>query len=472
MTSPLILWFRQDLRLLDNPALVAAEQEVRPIIPLYIFDNEDPWKPGGASSWWLHRSLEAFEGQLEAFGLKLILRSGSPETILEELSRSTGARLVYWNRLYEPYARARDEKIKTHLKSQGFEVKSFNSALLIEPWHHLKSNGTPYQIFTPFWKALLSKGPPAKPLAQPETLKSYAKHLPSESLPPIPHWSGKLNEFWSPGEEYALTRLSEFLEKDLSSYSEDRNRPDKDSTSRLSAHLHWGEISPRTIWYQTLSQMLGCEAEGFAFLRELAWREFSYHLLYFHPKLSEEPLKKMFENFPWVNNPSALEAWQKGITGYPFVDAGLRELWHTGGMHNRVRMVVASFLIKDLLIHWRDGERWFWDTLVDADLANNAASWQWVAGSGADASPYFRVFNPALQGEKFDPEGTYVKRWVPELQNLTPTWIHKPFAAPSSVLSQAGIILGKNYPYPLVDHNKARERALAAYKVISKATSS
>jgi len=465
--TPIIVWFRQDLRLLDNPALFHGAQSGAPIIPLYIFDDKDPWTPGGASRWWLHKSLKALQKEIP-----LILRCGNPKDILREIISKTGADKIYWNRLYEPYPKMRDERIKSELKSLGIQVQSFNSALLSEPWEHLKSDGIPYQVFTPFWKALLAKGHPPKPLGRPENLKFYEGKIDSddlsawEFLPERPNWTQGFEDFWTPGERGACQRLDDFLDEDVKFYSDERNRPDHERTSRLSPHLHWGEISPRTIWYQTQTRMhdKGWEREGLEFLREIAWREFSYHLLFHNPDLPSQPLRGEFENFPWELNPDSLKRWQKGMTGYPIVDAGMRELWHTGWMHNRVRMVVASFLIKDLLIHWKEGETWFWETLVDADLSNNAASWQWVAGSGADASPYFRVFNPVLQGEKFDPNGDYVRKWIPELNALPNAWIHKPYDASPDILKDAGVDLGKTYPKPIVDHKKARDKALAAYK--------
>lgn len=467
--TPIIVWFRQDLRLLDNPALFHAAQSGAPVIPLYIFDEHDPWAPGSASRWWLHKSIEALQKDVP-----LILRRGNPETILKEIIEKSGAQAVYWNRLYEPYLKGRDEKIKAKLKSQGLQAQSFNSALLIEPWEHLKSDGTPYQVFTPFWKGFLAKGHPPKPLEKPQNLKFYEGHIHSEDLnswgflPQRPNWAQGFEEMWAPGEEGALQRLEEFLEENVKSYPDERNRPDCAGTSRLSAHLHWGEISPRTVWYQTQTRIheKGWDREGLDYLRELAWREFSYHLLFHNPDLPSKPLRREFENFPWEFNEEHFTRWQKGLTGYPIVDAGMRELWHTGWMHNRVRMVVASFLIKDLLIHWSKGEAWFWDTLVDADLSNNAASWQWVAGSGADASPYFRIFNPVLQGEKFDPNGDYVRKWIPELNGLPSAWIHKPYDAPLDILKDAGIVLGTTYPKPIVDHKKARDKALGAYKAL------
>lgn len=472
--SPAIMWFRQDLRLADNPALNAAAESGAPLIPLFILD-EDVMQPGGASRWWLHHSLAALAKSLDKKGVSLVLRKGRAEEALLALIEETGAKAVYWNRCYDPRAVARDKKLKEELRGMGVGAESFNGGLLTEPWMLRTKAGEPYKVFTPFWKALQQADIPA-PLKAPARLQKGPK-VKSDKLeawnllPEKPDWAGGLRETWTPGEEGARKRLEHFLDNRLRDYAAKRDLPAVEATSGLSPHLHWGEIGPRQIWSAVESIFRSDATQtkpGSAFLRELAWRDFSYNLLFNWPTLETENWKDEFDRFPWAENRKGFKAWTKGETGYPIVDAGMRELWHTGYMHNRVRMIAASFLIKDLLIHWKEGAAWFWDTLVDADAANNAASWQWVAGSGADASPYFRIFNPVLQGEKFDPQGDYVRRWVPELEKLDAAYIHKPWAAPEAALKRAGIVLGSTYPRPLIDHAEARDRALAAYKKIKK----
>ncbi|MGK2741424.1 cryptochrome/photolyase family protein [Tepidicaulis sp. LMO-SS28] len=472
--SPAIMWFRQDLRLADNPALNAAAESGAPLIPLFILD-EDVMQPGGASRWWLHHSLAALAKSLDKKGVSLVLRKGRAEEALLALIEETGAKAVYWNRCYDPRAVARDKKLKEELRGMGVGAESFNGGLLTEPWTLKTKAGEPFKVFTPFWKALQQVNIPA-PLKAPARLEEGPK-VKSDKLeawtlvPSRPDWAGGLRETWTPGEEGARTRLEHFLDNRLRDYAAKRDLPAVEATSGLSPHLHWGEIGPRQIWAAVETAFRSDAAQtkaGSAFLRELAWRDFSHNLLFNWPTLETENWKDEFDGFPWEENRKGFKAWTKGETGYPIVDAGMRELWHTGYMHNRVRMITASFLIKDLLIHWKEGAAWFWDTLVDADAANNAASWQWVAGSGADASPYFRIFNPVLQGEKFDPEGDYVRRWVPELARLGSAYIHKPWAAPDAALKKAGVVPGTTYPRPIVDHAKARDRALAAYKKIKK----
>lgn len=467
-SSAIIVWFRQDLRVEDNPALSHAKDA--PIIPLYIWDEKGPTPPGAASRWWLNKSLSSLEQSLKDKGVTLIYRRGDPLTIIQGLIKDYRVSSVYWNDCYEPSAKKRDKEIEKALKSQ-VDCQSFNASLLISPESFLTKANKPYQVFTPFWKALKDHLPVIIPSSNIVKLRGFSKNIPSDDLkdwklhPEHPDWSQGLEETWAPGEEGAKKKLQTFLAEKLSSYKAERDFPALDSTSRLSPHLHWGEVSPRQVWYALTSQSLNVSAEeSFSFLRQIAWREFSYYLLYHFPDLPHIPLQKKFLNFPWVEDPESLQAWQRGETGYPLVDAGMRQLWETGWMHNRVRMIVASFLIKDLLIPWQEGAAWFWDTLVDADLANNSASWQWVAGSGADAAPYFRVFNPVLQSQKFDPEGAYIRRWVPELQNLPTQYIHAPWEAPPNVLENAGITLGDTYPRPLVDHKVARLRALEAFQ--------
>ena len=473
--TPALLWFRLDLRLRDNPALAAALARGGPIIPVYVLDDaaEGGWAPGGASRWWLHHSLAALDAELRSRGSRLTLARGDSRRVLRSLARQTGAGAVYWNRRCEPAALARDERAGGALTAAGLEVRSFHDSLLFEPEAVANLAGREYRVFTPFWRRCrtlpvdpprpLRVGPLPAPVRWPPSLELAALAL----LPQF-RWDAGLAEAWQPGEQGAHRRLGRFARRALDTYADGRDRPDEETTSRLSPHLHFGEISPRQVWAALTG---GARRPGrvapsrgaLAFLRELGWREFAGHLLVHFPRTPEEPLRPEYGAFPWETNSPALRAWQQGRTGYPIVDAGMRQLWHTGWMHNRVRMIAASFLVKDLLVPWQAGARLFWDTLADADLASNTLGWQWTAGCGADAAPFFRVFNPVLQGRKYDPEGGYVRRWVPELGCLPPRWIHCPWAAPPGVLARAGVRLGDTYPRPLVDHATARESALAAY---------
>jgi len=444
--APVIVWFRRDLRLADNPALAAAAQSGRPIIPLYILDETPGIRlPGAASRWWLDKSLAALAGSLEGLGSRPILRRGVAAEVLARLVTETGAAGVFWNRLYDPGVVERDTALKSGL---GVEAHSFNASLLNEPWTVKTGTGKDYSVFTPYWRAARGRLDAVEATPAPERLPAPKSWPVSDRLadwglhPTTPDWSGGFN-IWTPGEAGAQQRLDAFLDN-AADYASRRDRPDLDGTSRLSPHLHFGEIGPRQVWIAAQTAAATGKARDSdmdKLLSELGWREFNHHVLFHHPDIATQNLKGGFEAMPWRNDPEGLCAWRRGRTGYPLVDAGMRELWATGFMHNRVRMVAASFLIKHLLIDWREGERWFWDTLVDADPANNAANWQWVAGSGADASPWFRIFNPATQAEKFDPDGAYVRRWVPE------------FGTPA-------------YPSPIVDHAAARARALAALKAL------
>lgn len=467
-SSPIIVWFRQDLRVADNPALARAAATGQPILPIYILDDEsDGVRPlGGASRWWLHESLKQLDQQLTTRGAPLLLLRGKAKTCLTKLIDETSASAVYWNRCYEPGAIARDKDIKMSVQNNGIPVESFNGSLLYEPWEIRTKQDKPYRVFTPFYRMVLSQGEPAKPKPAPKHLKKATTFPKGDLLadwalqPTHPDWAGGLRDSWAPGETGAQALLEEFLAERVTDYKAERDFPGIAATSRLSPHLHFGEISPRQIWAQTSAREPSSGTE--TFLKEVVWREFGYHLLYYNPEMPDAPLQEKFNAFPWLENEAHLKAWQTGQTGYPIVDAGMRELWHTGTMHNRVRMIVASFLVKHLLIHWRDGEAWFWDTLVDADLASNTANWQWVAGCGADAAPYFRIFNPILQGEKFDAEGTYVRRWVPEIADLPNSVIHKPWEADLMTLGESGVELGTTYPQPVIKHKTARDRALAA----------
>lgn len=461
----------------DNPALAAAIDRGGPVIPVFIWAPEEDgvWRPGAASEWWLNRSLAALSAEIEKRGSKLIIRRGPTRTAVHDLLAETGASAVFWNRRYEPAAVARDRDLKAELRERGISVASFNGSVLFEPWAIRNGSGQRFRVFTAFWRTCLTKAPvlPSKDapgqLRAPATWPCSVK-LSELGLEPSIDWAGGLGETWQPGECGAQIQLRRFREEAIQDYPVGRDKPYIVGTSRLSPHLHFGEISPGQVWRAVQNLMsegiAGNRAACEAWLRQLGWREFAHQLLYHHPESPEQALRPEFAIFPWKTDPRMLREWTRGKTGYPLVDAGMRELWHTGWMHNRVRMVVASFLVKHLLIGWQEGAAWFWDTLVDADLANNTLGWQWVAGCGADAAPYFRIFNPVIQGEKFDPSGAYVRRWVPELAALPDEWIHKPWKAPASILIKARVELGKTYPAPIVDHDAARKRALAALQTI------
>ena len=478
--KPVLLWFRLDLRLQDNPALHAAMARGGAVIPVYILDDpgEGRWAPGGASKWWLHESLTSLDAALRERGSQLVLAKGESAAVLKTLLQQTGADAVYWNRRYEPAVMARDAKLKSDLTAAGIEAKSFNGALLHEPHTIANKQGRPFQVFTPYWRHCLTLEVP-EPLKLPSgklaTPGAWPKSLALASLglrPTIP-WDAGFFTAWTPGEAGAVKRLRAFVARAMESYSEQRNIPGVDGTSMLSPHLHFGEVSPRQIWaaVRAVSRDSGVfpPSKGAAvFLSEVGWREFAHHLLFHFKHTPEQPLREDFARFPWSDDPTGaqLRAWQRGRTGYPIVDAGMRQLWSTGWMHNRVRMIVGSFLVKHLRLPWHAGAAWFWDTLVDADLASNTLGWQWTAGCGADAAPYFRVFAPVLQGQKFDPAGDYVRHWVPELARLPAEHLHAPWEAPGPVLAAAGIRLGDTYPRPIVDHAQARAAALAAFKSI------
>ena len=466
------MWFRQDLRLADNPALVDACERGE-IIPVYILDDEnaDSWKIGGASRWWLHHALEDLNRSLNQ-GLQLY--KGEASAILSVLAHQTGAEAIVWNRCYEPWRIVRDANIKSALKGQGLDVQSFNGSLLWEPWQVLKKDSTPYKVFTPYYRrGCLSAVAPRQPIPIPKSINisktsNHSLRLEDLNLLPKINWDGEMNARWDISEAAAHTRLDEFVMDDLQDYREGRNFPNKPNVSRLSPYLHFGQISPNIAWHRAseAGAFVTNEQSLDTFLSELGWREFSNYLLYHFPKLPTDNLQARFDLFPWAENTDAdLKAWQRGNTGYPLVDAGMRELYNTGYMHNRVRMVVGSFLVKNLLVHWHHGERWFWDCLVDANLASNSASWQWIAGCGADAAPFFRIFNPITQSEKFDKQGAYIRRYVPELANLPDKYIHAPWLAPSEILTAAGVGIGIDYPAPIIDIKESRERALAAFAV-------
>ena len=472
-------WFRQDLRLADNPALFAAAARGQ-VLPLFILDdhNAGDWSAGRASRWWLHHSLKQLDQSLHGH---LLVRSGDARVVLDEVVRKYKASAVYWNRCYEPWRIQRDTQIKQDLEEAGITAKSFNGALLWEPWSVLKKDGTPYKVFTPYYrKGCLSAEPPRKPFPVPPQLDLLATRARSgvDSLGLLPkrgmvgqpaiRWDKRLAEHRSKhglgiGEAAAAARLQGFLDDALAGYQVGRDFPARSHCSQLSAHLHFGEISPNQVWYAPFTEVdddLDC------FHSELGWREFSNYLLYHFPALPDDNFQPKFDPFPWQDDLAIRKRWQQGMTGIPMVDAGMRELLQTGFMHNRVRMITGSFLVKNLRQHWRHGERWFWDCLVDADLASNAASWQWVAGSGADAAPYFRIFNPVTQGKRFDPDGEYIRHYVPELTRLPNRWLFAPWEAPEQVLHEAGINLGEDYPLPVVDLRQSREQALSAWKML------
>ena len=462
-----VVWFRNDLRLADNPALIAGLRSGQAVVPVYVFDEESDGirPPGGASRWWLHHSLHALDASLRAIGSRLVLRRGPAEHVIEELAAEVDASSIYWNRAYEHVPRERDARLKQAFNGRGVIAEGFKGNLLFEPWEVRTASAGSFKVFSAFWRACRGLASPATPLPAPRSLPPPAQWPSSDRigdwrlLPSAPDWAGGLSATWSPGEASAALRLTAFLDDALARYRLERDLPAVHATSRLSPHLAFGEISTRQVWRAATTR--GHSASTEKFLNELGWREFAHHLMFHHGNLAERNFRPEFDGFPWLDEDSALDAWRRGRTGYPIVDAGLRELWATGWMHNRVRMIVASFLTKDLLIDWRVGERWFWDTLVDADAANNATNWQWVAGSGADAAPYFRVFNPVLQGEKFDPSGDYVRRWVPELASLPAETIHRPWEGASPLPQEI-------YPARIVEHRVARERALEAFRALKR----
>lgn len=464
-----IHWFRQDLRLSDNPGLDYAADN-NDVIPIYILDTTTPdqFKPGSATKWWLHKSLSILAKSLNN---KLSIYEGNPIEIISNLVDEHSVSTVTWNRCYEPWQIDRDKKIKELLVNKDITVKSFNGFLLWEPWEIYKKDGTPYKVFTSFYKnGCLKAIPPRTPLKKPKNLSAIkgknSVDISKLSLISGFEWYTKIENLWNIGENGAQKSLKKFIETSINDYKDGRNFPDKMKISKLSPHLHFGEISPNQIWYEIRKE--GNDENIYHFCSELGWREFANSLLYYNPKMSSENLQEKFDSFPWKSDQDLLSAWQKGKTGIPMVDAGMRELWETGFMHNRVRMIVGSFLVKNLMIHWREGERWFWDCLVDADLANNSSGWQWVSGCGVDAAPYFRIFNPVTQGQKFDPDGSYIRNYIPELKKLDKKYIFSPWEAPAHILENAGINLGKTYPKPIVDLKDSRVKALDAFKSIGK----
>ncbi len=477
MAHPVSLhWFRQDLRLADNPALTAAAQDGA-VIPVYILDDDHAGdhKMGGASRWWLHHALHALNDSLDG---KLVVLRGDPVTHLGALAKANGAGSVHWNRCYEPWRIDRDTAIKADLAALGLAVKSHNGSLLWEPWEVTKADGTPYRVFTPYFRrGCLSAPSPRQPLPVPSQLvlaatDNQAAGIDELQLLQNTGWEKMLEPHWQAGEAGAIARLAAFIDEDLLGYKDGRNFPALPNVSRLSPHLHWGEVSPNTVWYAAKDRMEAGtinQEDGDHFLSELGWREFSYALLYYFPDLPRQNLQPRFDKFAWKDDANALHRWQHGLTGYPIVDAAMRQLRQTGYMHNRLRMIVGSFLVKNLRIHWHHGEAWFWDCLVDADLANNSASWQWIAGCGADAAPYFRIFNPITQASKFDPNGEFIRQFVPELAGLANAYLFSPWEAPRQILDAANVVLGQTYPHPIVDVKSSRLDALAAFAALRNA---
>lgn len=466
-----VVWFRRDLRLADNPALTAALQTHEQVICVYVHapDEEAPWQPGAASRWWLHHSLTALDQQLRKRGSKLLVMVGDTLQCLRQLCASYAGAAVYWNRLYEPAVIKRDQRIKEALREDGIDAHSYKAAVLFEPWQIETGQGQPYRVFTPYWRNARARLQAIEPVPAPTSIAGsniadeHGCSVSSLGLLPSRTWDAGFYNAWQPGEAAAIEALGDFRADALNDYPVDRDRPDRVGTSRLSPHLHFGEISPQQIAWDLQSaaaRSASADQASEVYLREIGWRDFSQYLLYHFPQMPKKNLNARFDGFRWDRRDAvALQRWQQGRTGIPMIDAGMRELWNTGWMHNRVRMLVASFLTKNLRQHWHHGQRWFWDTLVDADLANNAQGWQWTAGCGVDASPYFRIFNPVTQGEKFDPQGHYVRRWIPELTGVAAPLVHQPWLDPQ-LLRRSG------YPAPMVDLKSSRVDALDAYKAL------
>ncbi|MGG5819737.1 cryptochrome/photolyase family protein [Falsiroseomonas sp. HW251] len=475
MTAPALIWFRHDLRLADHPALTAAIA-AGAVLPAFVLDDEaaGAHRLGGASRWWLKGSLASLSADLAARGATLLLARGRAETIIPALAAAVGAKDVHAGRAMEPWAREQSRRVHEALTASGRALHLYTTVVLREPHGFGSGSGKPYAVYTPFAKAMLAAGEPGDPLPAPAAIPAVAppaggETLDSFGLYPVrgePDWAAGFGASWQPGEAGAAARLARFVAGPLGAYADARNIPGIEGSSGLSPHLRFGEVSPRQVWHAARAAAKGAGME--TWLKEILWREFSYHLLWHRPEMPDRNLRPEFDAFPWSPDPALLRAWQRGETGYPIVDAGMRQLWRTGWMHNRVRMVAGSLLVKHLLQPWRDGAAWFHDTLVDADLASNSASWQWVAGCGTDAAPYFRVFNPVLQGEKFDPDGAYVRRWVPELAKLPKAFLHKPWEAPPDVLAASGVTLGRDYPRPVVGPAEGRARALAAFAALKR----
>ncbi len=465
-------WFRQDLRLNNNPSLETLSKKVDKIIPIFILDPKQ--RIGSVSSWWLEKSLNSLNDAISKKKGKLNIFIGDPFDIISLLISNENIEFISWNRLYDPQSIIRDTKIKSLLKSQNVDCETFNGYLLNEPWNIKNKTGTFYKVFTPYWRhcdeLTRSKNFSKKKQNLKFSNTSFRNIKKLENLNLINKklkWTNKIQNNWLPGENNAQIQLKEFIVKKANHYSIGRDRPDQNLTSKLSPYLHFGEISPFQIYKEvSLSKNINTENKK-KFLAEIGWRDFSYNLLFHYPDMTKNPIQNKFNKFPWLKDSKNLKKWQKGFTGIPIVDAGMRQLYKTGWMHNRVRMIVGSFLTKNLLIHWKYGEEWFFDTLVDADIGSNSAGWQWISGCGADASPYFRIFNPILQGQKFDPKGNYVKKYIPELHNVTDKYIHNPWEMSEENQISCSCKIGKDYPAPIVDLKETRIRALSAFKTIS-----
>lgn len=470
--SSAIVWFRQDLRLADNPALHHALSNHEQVILAYLHapDEAAPWQPGAAKQWWQHHSLAALQQVVEKLGGKLLLRQGPSITALLALIQESSATAVYWNRVHEPALIKRDALIWQRLEERQIHCQSFNGTLLYPPGSIMTQSGQPYRVFTPFWHECQKQGLGDPPLPTAQQLHSTPLASMAledlQLLPTIP-WDQGLQANWQPGEAAAHQQLEQFCDEALNGYPQQRDFPGMPGTSRLSPYLANGEITPRQIVAMLMQQFIGNNSSAASsdhLIRELGWREFAYHILHHYPHTTEQPLNERYAQFPWQQNPQLLRAWQQGCSGFPLIDAGMRQLWQTGWMHNRVRMVVASFLCKNGLIDWREGARWFWDTLVDADLASNTLNWQWAAGCGADAAPYFRVFNPVRQSERFDADGEYLHQWLPELKGVPKKLIHQPWKGNRGVQQLPELGDGRDYPPPILDLNITRQAAIAAGK--------
>ncbi|TPW25925.1 cryptochrome/photolyase family protein [Pararhizobium mangrovi] len=471
--GPIVVWLRNDLRLDDNPPLAAAAETGRPVVPLVVFDEEskDVRQLGGAHKWWFHHSLESLATSFRGKGSQLTLRRGEGAKIVPEVMEEVGADALVFNRRYDEGSRAVDDAVVEAL-GDDVAVTRYAGNLLHNPDEVETNSGGYYKVYTPFMKTVMKqkrRAPVDAPsgFKQPDSFPKSDKLEDWDLLPTKPDWSGGIRDFWTVGEKAAHDRFADFCDECLGGYDAGRDKPDKDATSRMSPHLRWGEISPIRLWHtanayaERRKTIPSGDLESF--LQELVWRDFNYNLLYNFGPMATKDFNSRFDDFPWKSSKKSLEAWQAGKTGYPIVDAGMRQLWETGWMHNRIRMVVGSFLTKDLLIDWREGERWFWDTLVDGDIASNTAQWQWIGGTGADAQPFFRIFNPITQSERFDKNGDYIRRFVPELKDLPTKVLHAPWDADEETLEKAGVKLGETYPKPIIDHKKARDRALGAY---------
>lgn len=474
-----IVWLRQDLRLADNAALYHACQSADRVLVLYVHAPEElaPWSPGGASRWWLHHSLQALQQALHKHGASLLIRAGSSLEVVRELVAQSGAEAVYCNALYEPAAVARDRAVAQQLQVLGVAWQQYHSNVLFAPGSVVNKQNSPYRVFTPFWRACLQALHVEAPLPPPTRIPGVdeitSNTLNRLGLLPTIAWDKGLREAWHAGEDAAHEVLEEFCSAAIANYATTRDIPGVRGTSRLSAYLHFGEISPRqVVWrLQQALQSAGVANHAETYLREIGWREFAIHTLHFFPKTTDAAMDQRFNHFPWRNDAESLQAWQQGRTGFPIIDAGMRELRCTGWMHNRVRMIVASFLTKNALLPWQEGARWFWDNLVDADLASNTMGWQWVAGCGVDAAPYFRIFNPVTQSKKFGGNGDYIRQWVPELSALPSRWIHEPWLVSPCQLATANVRLGGNYPLPILELAKTRACALQAYKSLAEYSS-